>query len=397
MRWRFLNPRSPADAEFRRQMLARIDAWWSEFAANSDRLARLFSREEQWDLPAWMQEHLGDVDGRLCWEYGPAVRGEGHRLVITPESHRELRPLTATIVERAPRLPGWEFYSYRLPESAESAQMMVDARTGGDLTGVEVQAALGEHRLVDLKFLSPGASGPDDEQALNNALVATETLLGEENLDHHVGVIAVDRLKSGFFRKKPSTIPLDRLYDTVRSLISASRDQLPDRPHYAWATAEEISWYAVQMQPQEADDYPRFEDQFTAITPVQELWVATRCGRPFCSERFSRCGELFCCLKLDGAEGLEGSEFDDREAIENAINAALIPRKLGCTIGGGTGMRYSYIELALAQPDQALAALRERLQAGRLPQRSWVLFHDADLCGEWVGVYDETPAPPGSE
>lgn len=397
MRWRFLNHRSPADAEFRRQMLSRIDAWWGEFAANADRLARLFSREEQWDLPAWMQEHLGDVDGRLCWEYGPAVRGEGHRLVITPESHRELRPLTATIIERAPKLPGWEFYPYRLPESAESAQMMVDARTGGDLTGVEVQAALGEHRLVDLKFLSPGTSGPDDEQALNIAIVATETLLGEENLDHHVGVIEVDRLKSGLFRKKPSTIPLDRLYDTVRSLISASRDQLPDRPHYAWANAEDIPWSAVKLQPEEADDYPRFEDQFVAITPVQELWVATRCGRPFSSQRFSRCGELFGCLKIDGAEGLEGSEFDDREAIENAINAALVPKKLGCTIGGGTGLRYSYVELALARPDQALAALQERLQSGRLPKRAWVLFHDADLCGEWVGVYDESPPPPGRE
>jgi hypothetical protein len=397
MRWRFLDLQSPADAAFQRQMLARIDAWWGEFSANTDRLSPLFNQQEQWDLPAWMHEHLGDVDGRLCWEYGPAVRGEGHRLVITPESHRELRPLTASIIERAPKLPGWEFYPYRLPESAEMAQMTVEARTQGDLTGVEVQAAVGEHRLIDLRFLAPGTSGADDDQSLQNALVAAETLLGEENLDHHIGLIEVDRLKSGLFRRKPSTIPLDRLYGTVGSLIEASRDQLPDQPHHAWATAENVTWSALKLEPEEADDYPRFADQFTAITPVQELWIATRCGRPFCSGRFSRCSELFCCLKIDGADGLEGSEFEDREAIENAVNHALVSPRLGCSLGGGTGLRYSYVELALSKPDEAIAALRRRMQTGKLPRRSWVLFHDTDLCGEWVGICDDTPPPPGRE
>lgn len=397
MRWRFLDPRSPADVAFKQQMLSRIDAWWGEFAANTDRLSRLFHRQEQWDLPAWMHEHLGDIDGRLCWEYGPAVRTEGHRLVITPESDRELRPLTAGIIERAPKLPGWEIYPYRLPESAEMARMTVEARTGGNLIGVEVQAALGEHRMVDLKFLSPETAGPDDNQALQNAIVATETLLGEENLDHHVGLIEVDRLKSGLFRRRPSTIPLDRLYDTVGSLITASREQLPDKPHYAWATEESIPWSTAQLEPHEADDYPRFEDQFTAVTPVQELWIATRSGRPFCSERFSRCGELFCCLKIDGMEGLEGPEWSDRGDIEDAINEVLVPTRLGCSIGGGTGLRYSYVELALAKPEEAITALRCRMPAGRLPHRSWVLFHDADLCGEWVGTYDDTPPPPGCQ
>ena len=111
-------------------MLSRIDAWWEEFAANTDRLTRLFKQEEQWDLPAWMHDHLGVIDGRLCWEYGPAIETRGHRLVITPESTRELRPLAATIIERAPKVPGWEFYRYRPPESAKMAGMTVEARHG---------------------------------------------------------------------------------------------------------------------------------------------------------------------------------------------------------------------------------------------------------------------------
>ena len=248
--------------------------------------------------------------------------------------------------------------------------------------------------MVDLKFLSPHTSGPDDEQALQNAIVAAETLLGEDNLDHHIGAIEVDRLNSGFFRRKPSTIPLERIYDTVSSLIAASRDQLPDQPFHTWISGDDIEWSAFKLEPQEADVYPRFEDQFTAITPVQDLWIATRCGRPFCSERFSRHREFFACLKIDGSDGQDDCEFKDREAIEGAIDAELVPASLGCTIGGGTGLQYSYIELALAQPGEALTALRRRLQAGRISRCSWVLFHDSDLCGEWVGIYDDTPPPP---
>jgi len=30
----------------------------------------------------------------------------------------------------------------------------------------------------------------------------------------------------------------------------------------------------------------------------------------------------------------------------------------------------------------------------RLAQRSWFQFFDAELQAEWLGVYDDTPAPP---
>jgi len=56
------------------------------------------------------------------WEYGPAVRTKGHRLVITPESRKDFRQLVRTILDRAPDLPGWEFYPYRLAEDLEQAR-----------------------------------------------------------------------------------------------------------------------------------------------------------------------------------------------------------------------------------------------------------------------------------
>jgi hypothetical protein len=397
VRWRFLDPDNASHASFRAQMLRRIDAWWGEFAASAERLGRLFRRQEEWDLPAWMGEHLQDIDGRLCWEYGPAVRGEGHRLVITPEATRQLRPLTTTIIARAPQLSGWEFYPYRLAESVEMAAQTVQARAGGDLSGTEVRAALGQHGLVDLSFVSPQASGPEDQAALNASLIATETLLGEELLDKHVGVIEVDRPRRSLFRRRPAALPLDRLHDTARALIEGRREQLPPTPHLDWCVGDNVPWSVIKLEPEPAEDYPRSDDLFVAVSPVPELWTAARCGRTFASERFSRSGETFCYLKIDGRDGLEATGFGDRGDIEDALNELLIPDRLGCQIGGGTGLVYSYVELALTDVDEALRRIRQRLRAGRMPQRTWVLFHDSDLCGEWVGIHDQTPPPPGFE
>jgi hypothetical protein len=67
---------------------------------------------------------------------------------------------------------------------------------------------------------------------------------------------------------------------------------------------------------------------------------------------------------------------------------------VGCVTGGGTGLRYSYVDLALVDLKAGLALAREVLQDGRAPLRSWFLFFDAELQVEWLGVYDDTPAPP---
>jgi hypothetical protein len=71
----------------------------------------------------------------------------------------------------------------------------------------------------------------------------------------------------------------------------------------------------------------------------------------------------------------------------------LRPAKIGTTIGGGTGHRYSYVELALADVDAAWRKLRVLLQQGRLPVRTWLQFHDDSLASLWRGLYDDTLAP----
>ena len=100
-------------------------------------------------------------------------------------------------------------------------------------------------------------------------------------------------------------------------------------------------------------------------------------------------------VSLDGAEGLDEERFADKGEIEDAIDGVLKPDRLGCFIGGGTGLRYSYVDLALTDAERSIEQITALLRDGNVPKGCWILFFDADLCGEWVGVYPDSPPPPG--
>jgi hypothetical protein len=401
MRWQFGSESDPEFVANRKTVIDRIDTWWREFERSADQIAAAFSPGSQWNVAEWMIPRIHAVDPHMMWEFGPAVAGKGHRLVITPEAARHLRPLAASIIQRAPKLEGWEFYAYRLPEDAAMACQSVKARTGVDCSDYKVRIQRGESNCIDLCYFAPSITDDDDRDALKAAFVATESLLGEERLDKWVGTIDVGPIKTSsglmsLFRSGVSDpkhlISFDRTKETFDAVVRSIRDQLPPEPHFK--RLQNALWSTIQFPPADSADYPQRSDLIVGVSMNPEMIVAAHSGGVFSSERFSRCGETFCYVKLDGSDGLEGSEFGDRGDIEDAINEALIQHNIGCSIGGGTGKQYSYIDLALTNASRGIQSVRQVLQTGKAPVRSWIQFFDSDLVAEWIGVYDNSPPPP---
>ncbi|MDH3307254.1 MAG: hypothetical protein OEO77_07030 [Acidimicrobiia bacterium] len=385
MRWRFIE--GGPDLEARDDTVDAMDSWWSEFAARADDLNAMFGGGAAFDLVEWMKTGLGRVHPDLMWEYGPAVDQPGHRLVITPEHRYELTEMTRTLVGRAPAIEGWEFYPGRLPETPEHAAQMVESRTGGSLDGVTVSITPGSDRLIDLHYVSTSPTAEHD------AFVATETLLGEAVLNTWVGAVTAGRPKRGLFsRSGPDAVPVGEFppaLDSVRRTILGSGRA---SPFHEWVADTE--WSLFQLQPKAGDDFAGTADLAVAVAASADLWKATHGATRFASERFSRQGERFVYVKIDGSEGLDGSVFEGRDDIEDALTAVLTPAGLGCVVGGGTGLRYSYIDLALTDLDGGLAAVQTCLESGRIPNRTWILFYDRVWSDEWIGIYPTTPPPP---
>jgi hypothetical protein len=254
-----------------------------------------------------MDGHVHGIDPDLAWEVGPAVRTQGDRLVITPESRKDLRPLVRAILAAAPTMAGWEFHGHRPPGSWEMACQAVAARCAQPPRLTVVEAAQGEGNRIDLTFGGPSISDPDDQDAMYEALVLTEALLGEEVLDCWIGAI---ELRSD--PPTPSATPIAGVKGIVDRLIDEIRQGLRERPYLAMF--EDEGWSLVRLKPREADDYPEQADLAVARAPHLPLLQATR-TETFYDRRFTRCGETFCYVKLDGAQGLASSKFADKAAI----------------------------------------------------------------------------------
>ncbi|WP_282611215.1 hypothetical protein [Pelagibius sp. Alg239-R121] len=373
-----------------------VKNWWTAFEENQVKILESFSPDDDgaFDLPQWMQSSLQAVHAQIMWEFGPGLV-KPHRLVITPEGRRELRPLIRAILQEAPVLEKFEFYGHRLPENLEMASTMLSYRAGWqDLSEIKFKTELNELNQIDITYYTP-FNDPKDEQ-INKLWLLTAQLLGEEITERWVGFVDVRVLPKGRlfgFLKRPDIeqSPIEDFRADFDTRIAEIKASLPDQPYSEFA--EEQEWVMLELEPEKQDDYDFKDDLFVAPFVSAPLFQAMHGQRnSFSAERFSSKGESFLFLKMDGAaEDLDQEIFEDRSAIEDALNDAL--KSMGCIIGGGTGLRYSYIDLAVTDLKAAVSIIRETLQAGKLTKRSWLFLHDPDYQSEWLGVWPDSPAP----
>lgn len=394
MRWLFADPDDKREAAQRQAVLSRIDRWWDAFVQRRQELEAFLNAPSDWDLADWMQDHLQAIDPNLMWEFGPGLQQPGRRLVITPETQRQLRPLINVILSRAPALEGWEFYGYRPAEELNDVVETVRGLCGGDVSRAMVHARHDGHHRIAITYYTPECkqADVDRKQVELAAFVATEASVGEAMLDRWIGTIDVHPLAGDKPRGECSrAIAFGRLQPTVEAIVGSLLDQLPEEPCYRCMSA--ASWSSYELQPEPAGEFSGRTDLCVAISARPDVFEALHGGSPFYSDAHSRCGETFCYLKIDGGGEPMSVRAQLRDQIEVAIDQLLAPAQLGCVVGGGTGLRYSYIDLALTDIERSWQALRTLGQRGLFTPRSWLLFCDAELADEWLPLVDAAPPP----
>lgn len=388
MRWKFQDPANIAESAARQKLNNRIDHWWNEFQRRTDDLDAMFQGARDWDVVAWMESQLLEVHEDLSWEFRPSSVSGRHELAISPDQNPALVELAKQVLKRAPKVNNWQFDVYRKAIRIEDClQRTVDA-TGIDLSNTTVSVHEGQANQIDFVFHFDRL--PADEDVLFEAmLIATEMLLGEQQMMQWAGTfdaidqVPADDAKMRFVRL--SQVP--QAFETVQENI---KNRLDDEPYVN--RIDQLQWAAFKLKPSEAIDYAGRDDLLTAMTCDPDLTAATFEAQAFASERFSRTGETFCYIKVD-ERGAVDSGFAEREDMEEAIRSTLESQELGCLVGSGTGLRYTYLEVALTDLDEALMAIRETLQEGQVSRRSWVLFHDAALHNEWFPIYEGAAGP----
>ncbi len=267
---------------------------------------------------------------------------------------------------------------------------------GIDLGSARARAGFARGHLLDLVLLDPAFASASDESAQQIADRVADALLGAQLVDDWVGAIDVAPLARGGPLKvvggaDEQSLPLDELGPAVLAAIDGLLAGLPDAPHHARAGAGE--WTLFELEPERADDYAAQDDLVLATTSVPEMLKAFLQGLPLYSGRFSRHGELYCYLKLDGGGRTDEERLKARSALEDGLNAALVRAQAGSVVGNGLGLRFSYVDLAIADLTLAAPILRERVDG--VWDHAWLQFCDTDRAGDWLALADSSEPPPG--
>jgi hypothetical protein len=385
MPWKYVMPSDVESLRRREATVVQITNFWQQFVARLPEIEARLAGQSEWDVDTWMREQLATIHPRLRYEFGQDLAGLF--LVITPEGAHHLRPMTETVIRRAPEIPNWSFRDYRPAKAPEEIPSAVRARTGHLMGTTTVQIRMGDHRQLDFVFQSMLA-GQNEQAALENAWAAIDYLLGEEVVQRWVGHVDVVELSHELTH---SFIPLPRVRSMVLDLIGSVMNVLPDRPYWKMPALAKIE---TKYRNPTHDDYARQDDAMFGATIIPDLREAG--FKPgFSSSRFSRQGELFCHLKIDASDVELDERYKRKKMIEEAMDAALREEGVGAVVGTATGKKYVHFDLAVVDVVKTLEIARRRLLALEvLPPKSWILFYDADLEDEYIGLRSSSPKPP---
>lgn len=380
MRWLFPSKDAIEESPARKAVLSRIDAWWQAFSDNIDQ----FYTGTEFDIHAFMRTNLEAIDHRLRWDFDLTAGDIPRSLSITPNNAVQLRPLCDAIIARAPTNTGWEFFHGQQARDAASTKSMAEALTGVGFGRCKINTSVSELNTIDLHFYLPDA--PSDAKALEQAKILSQALLGEEAFARWVGKIHLEEQED-----EDRWVDLDGLKRNVFSDVADIVSNLPERPLFE--TVKELQWSLWRLSPEKKDDYSRHQDLVMGSSALDAMAGCTQLGLPFDSQRYSRCHEVFVYLKVDGVGQSMKERMAERKVIERALEA-LVSDGLGVVVGAGTGWRYSYLDIALADVPNGIHRIKELAKECRVNGRSWILFHDQHLGDEWIGIYKDTPPPP---
>ena len=396
MRWLYADKNNTQEKERIITAEEKIQKWWKAFADKQTEIVALLQGKTQFDLAGWMKDNLNSIEENLMWEFRNGIM-KPYRLVISPQRDKSLTQYIAYMLKQSPELEDWEFSPFLSGQPFDKAADIVSQKAGAGVGDMEFKVDKGEQNTIELTFT---AANDSEKQA---ALMAVEMILGEQIPSRwlsKVEFVAPPKKKLGIFKQplKGFHEMEDLNFEANEHVQDIVEDILPQEEFYKmeFATGFDSSgWSVLKGEPEEGkDDYPYQSDLLTGISCCQDVFQATHCAIPFFSCRFSKFNERFCYLKIDGTDSFENCSFKDRAEIEESVHKALMACDAGCVIGGGTGLKYSYVEMAVADMDKAIAELKKLLQEAKITSKTWLLFHDADMINEWVGIYDDTPEPP---
>lgn len=387
MRIRFFSPSNERETAQYLETERQIREFWQHFRAHEQRPSI------EW--VARLRSELKSISPGLGLEV--ELHGDMRRLYILPIEGLEYLPLAEKVVA-ASESSTWHVATARAPVNLEEALIRVANATRFDLEAARLKIGIDRGHALSVVVGHHLFQGNNDDLGGEAAELLVSTVVGDALFERWVTSVEVlpaprpSPLKLVGQDDGALPLPLSELADTLTTAVSRISDTLPEAPLHEFC--DRADWVLFEMDElrQGGGDYP-LSDLRVATTLSPEMLKSFLSGTPFASERFSRHGERFAFIRLATSGRTQDQNLDLRTALEEALDYALVPGRLGCVVGAGVGETHMYVFLALHSTDAALKLIVRQLQEHQVPKATWVRFCDDEWRLEWVGAYADTPVP----
>lgn len=343
----------------------RTEGFWKWFSERADRYYQAIEDQTFDDCSKEFIAKIDEFFPGIAWVFGPGPDKVGHSLTITPEGDPYQAIAIAYIIGRAPHLPGWTFYSSRQPSSTFASGHMEIVGEKVSAKEIWVTPQINEEaEEIDLVCWTPVFKDLPEGSRGQITFLWLDEALGELMVTQRLGAIDIhgDSLKDA--------IPLTELPEFVSQV---------EREHQ-WKPCilgEAYSSYRVRER---ADYEPTFlrSDIFTGTSLLHQLSSdhLAEDGKP--ENKLSAWGVDFLFIAIPAPLFSKGKQIDERGELEDAITEVFTHNASGRVLGGASGNKNLYIDLAIFDGESALTMVTDLLRGHALGKDGKVYFFDKE-------------------
>ncbi len=405
MRWHTAQFGSSQEIKEQARVSEQIERFWKQFVADSETLRNNFFEDKTEETVAWCEAYLKPIHEDLMWEVSRDILEVGDkRLVftVTPESEYGLRPLTKSVIERAPEIAKWRFTQFKEPLIGDFNDFEHSMLKH---SWAEVQGQINESPLkcFDITLRDKQFKKENKDADIADALTVLTTVLGEEPVDVWINFVMTQPLtvKKTKAKSKAASVELSKVDTETPADLDESEylaeEKLEPQPFYPLNSLRNIlASRVVEL----VDELPiercweRELDGFYSLKGSSwEEGLRPVITTPYPATIFAKERRMLFHLKMTQEQEL-AHDVEARFELEDKLDRELRKAKAGCVLGGGVGSEAAYIDLIISDLTEAAHILREQAKKAEMPETSWLLFYDTYWVDEWIGMFKRTP-PPG--
>jgi len=373
-RWAFVPPENESESFHKNYTIGHIDKFWEKFQIEHVNLnpalgiSKISEKAEK-----FMERNLLYINENLSWELAMDHFDPKKSSLTVSTNDTAVRPIVATFFERAPKLPNWNFYAYFQPFASTQVEKELKSRYKSEITTYSAKCKLNDFNQIDVEIASPSFNSASKEENEQMALQLCQLVLGEENTFKWLGAIDCKKEET----KSPCKVASDQFAKDFNAIKSQAIARLPSKPYFA--LDPKTRWNIFYSKDEKEQPAGAFLD------------IASMKTNSFYSERFSKNGEKFCILYSVKSESISDAEFQN---LANKFNAPLVENKAGATLALAENDKTSHsLFFCLKDLPKAIELIKKVAKENNLSHESWIIFRDADMANEWVGIYKDSVCP----